>query len=121
MESRYGGADTPALPAIWRQGFAKACGRGEEQQRTEDRGKDWREAVHEHEQREEPDGSNARIQVAHNGTRDDDTGSTGKALYEAERDERIHRWCDHAQERCERIGGEPDKQWPAAPQRVADR
>ena len=100
-ESRYGGVDASALPATWRQGFAETGGGGKEQQRadngkddkdttpggeakqqpTEDRGKDWRKAVHEHEQREEPGGSDARMQVAHDGTRDDDTGGTGKALY----------------------------------------
>ena len=112
-------ARTPPLCRRSRgQGFAKACGRGEEQQRTdngkddkdtvpggeakqqptEDRGKDWRETVHKHEQREEPGGSDAGMQVAHDGTRDDDTGSTGKALYEAEHDKSIRRGCDRAQE-----------------------
>src|SRR5207302_4993853 len=69
-EGHNGGADTSALTAVWRQGLAKSGGRGQEQQRADDgqddenatpggeaeqqpakeRGEDWSQTVHEHEQ-----------------------------------------------------------------------
>src|SRR5438874_13571313 len=60
------------------------------------------------------------MQVAHDCARNDDACRPGKTLYEAKRDEHIHRWRDHAQERGECVSSEPDEQRPATPQLVAE-
>jgi hypothetical protein len=88
---------------------------------ADDGREDRREAVHEHEQREEARGGDAGVHVAHDRPRDHDPRRPRDALGEAQHDEHRDRGRERAQERRDGVRGDPDEQRPAAAEAVAQR
>ena len=89
---------------------------------ADERREDRRQAVDEHQQREEARGGDAGVQVAHDRPRDDDPGRAGDALDERGSPSSSQMLAAmRAQQRGRHVGGQADEQRAPAPERVADR